>query len=314
LIKKPTIFACIPALNEQVSIAPVIIGVQKFVDQIFVCDDGSSDFTAEIALSLGAHLIRHQRNLGKGAALRSLFNAIEPFNPDIVVVVDADGQHNPGDIPKVIEPILEGEADFVVGSRFMDGRKLDAPFYRRFGLRIINSLTTSGIKDTQSGLRAFSRKALEVVEKSESNGYGVETEQVSLAKKFGLRVREVPVNTKYGGGLITSKKNPVSHGLEIISTIIRLVTEDRPLWALGVPACVALIVSMVSGYYLLFYYGGDGYFSIPWAFLFFFDFLLTILLSVSALFLYSIKRVIRKFDESIELLNKREQKAVQEST
>jgi ABC-type transport system involved in cytochrome bd biosynthesis fused ATPase/permease subunit len=126
-------------------------------------------------------------------------------------------------------------------------------------------------------------------------------------------VLEVPVEMKYTGGLITSKKNPFSHGLEIISTIIRLITEERPLLTLGVPACVAFSVSMVSGI-ALFYYGVDGYFSIPWALLSIFTFILTILLSVSALFLYSIQRLTKKFNESIESLNKREQKAVQEST
>ena len=310
--KKPTIFACIPALNEQATITPILINVSKFVDEIYVCDDGSADITAELAISFGAHLIRHQSNLGKGAALKSLFKAIEPFNPDIIVVLDADGQHNPQDIPKIIEPILKREADFVIGSRFIDGSSLNAPFYRRFGLHIINGLILSSIKDTQSGLRAFSRKALEVVTKAESNGFGVETEQISLAKKCGLKIVEVPVKMLYGGALITSKKNPISHGFEILYTIFRLSIKDNPSFTLGVFASTMFGASIISGYYLLLYYNTDGIISITLGLLFFINFTLGILLGISALFLQSMQRLTLKIGEIVHSLNTSEKKKVEE--
>jgi len=118
---KPFIIACIPAYNEEATIAKVIIQTQKYVDKIIVCDDGSSDLTGLIAERLGAEVIRHERNLGKGAALRSLFKKAKELKAEIIVTLDADFQHDAADIPKLIKPILDGEADVVVGSRYFKG-------------------------------------------------------------------------------------------------------------------------------------------------------------------------------------------------
>lgn len=312
-LHKPIIFACIPALNEQLTIGSIIAQAMKFVDEIFVCDDGSMDSTAELSISLGAKLIRHQRNLGKGAALRSLFEAVEPLNPDVVVMLDGDGQHDPNEIPKIIEPILVGEADFVIGSRFLSGSIKKVPIYRRFGLRVINMLTRSGVEDTQSGFRAFSRKALEVVVKTESDGFGVETEQISLAKKFGLSITEVPVKMYYGGSLITSKKNPISQGFEVLYTIFRLLATDKPSFTLGILASITFMASVVSGYYLLLYNNNIGYLSTSWLLLFFITFTLGILLSISALFLQSMKSLTRKISEIFDSLKDTEHKKIEES-
>jgi glycosyltransferase involved in cell wall biosynthesis len=303
--KKPLVVACIPAYNEMATIGWMIVETRKFVDAIIVCDDGSFDFTYDIACGLGVNVIKNEKNMGKGYSLKRLFSRALELEPDVVVMLDSDGQHDPNYIPKLIEPILKGEADVVIGSRYMDGSIKNAPYYRRIGLRLINNLRTSVVRDTQSGMRAFSGKALKVVNKTESDGYGVETEQISLAKKFGLRLLEVPIVVRYGNGLTTSKKNPFSHGLEILLTILRLVTEDRPLLFLGVPACLTLCVSIVSGYYLLFYYETKGVFSISWTLLFFFSFIIAILLGVSAIFLYSMQRLTKKFEERIESLNER---------
>jgi glycosyltransferase involved in cell wall biosynthesis len=227
IVKKLKIFACIPALNEEQTIGMIISQTMKFVDKVFVCDDGSTDLTAELSVSLGAHVIRHSKNIGKGAALKSLFRAVESLNPDIVVVIDGDGQHTPNEIPKIIEPIINGEADLVIGSRFLGESISNLPLYRRFGLLVISGLVRSGVKDSQSGLRAFSRKALEVVANTESNGFGVETEQIFLARKFMLKIVEVPTKMYYGGHLITSKKDPISHGFEIIFTTFCLLYQNR---------------------------------------------------------------------------------------
>ena len=144
ILDKPTIFACIPALNEELSIGFILSQTKKFVSEIFVCDDGSTDNTASQAATLGAYVISHPKNLGKGAALKTLFNAVEPLNPDVVVIIDGDGQHNPNEIPKLVEPVLQGEADFVIGSRFLDIKSVNLPLYRRFGIRVLNWLSASG--------------------------------------------------------------------------------------------------------------------------------------------------------------------------
>jgi DNA polymerase III delta prime subunit len=112
ILRKPIIFACIPALNEGLTLGSIIVQAMKYVDEVFVCDDGSIDSTAELSIAVGANVIRHQKNMGKGAALKSLFKTIEPLNPDIVVLLDGDGQHNPDEIPKIIEPIQSRCAPF----------------------------------------------------------------------------------------------------------------------------------------------------------------------------------------------------------
>ena len=157
---KPLVIACMPAYNEEKAIGPVILEVRKYVDEIFVCDDGSSDHTKDLAEALHAIVVMHETNKGKGASKRDLIRVAKKYNPDATVFIDADGQHDPADIPRLVEPILSGEADFVIGSRFIDEGTSDAPFYRRMGLWMFDRATdTSGkIRDTQSGYRAFSNR------------------------------------------------------------------------------------------------------------------------------------------------------------
>ncbi len=244
---RPFVVACIPAYHEEASIAKVLLGVRGYVDEVVVCDDGSNDSTGVIAEALGAKLIKHKSNKGKGVALRDLFLAAIRSEADIVVTIDADGQHHPTDIPKLVKPILEGKADVVVGSRFVPGGKSDAPIYRRFGLSLFNGNGKNDVHDTQSGLRAFSSKALGVVVNAEADGFGVETEQLTLAKKYGLRVLEVPVEILYNGVGKTSKMNPILHGVEIIGTMLRLITEEKPLIFFGLPAFACAVVGFYFG-------------------------------------------------------------------
>ena len=221
----------IPAYNEEKSLSKVIIQTMKYVTKVIVCDDGSTDMTAEIAENLGAITLRHKKNRGKGAALRTIFNYVKPLYPDIVITIDADGQHNCREITKLIQPILENKADMVIGSRYLNRSKMDAPLYRRFGLYVINWLINNvnkiPIKDTQCGFRAYNRKALETVSKLKVNGYDVETEQLNAVFKRRLRVTEVPVTVKYKGIEKASKKSPLKHGSEIITNIFKKAIELR---------------------------------------------------------------------------------------
>ena len=296
--RKPFIIACIPAFKEEASIAKVIVKALRHVDKVIVCDDGSPDMTAEIAERLGAEVIRHERNMGKGAALRELFRMAKKLNPDIVVMLDADGQHDPDEIPKLVEPLEKGAADLVIGSRYVKGAKTDAPLYRRLGLKVINffsrKLVKSAVKDTQSGFRAFTLKALEELEDAESEGFGIESEQIALAVKKGLRVVEVPVTIRYKGLSKTSKKQSLLHGGEIIAIILRLVVEERPLLCLGVPGCILILIAMALGTYLLLLFNTTRYFSIPIAILALGASLMGITLIIAALMLYGLNRVIRR--------------------
>jgi len=296
--KKPKIVACIPAYNEEKYIAKVILQAKPYVDEIIVCNDGSTDMTEEIAKALGATVINHPENMGKGAAIKALFKEALKHEPDIIVCLDADGQHDPKQIPIIIQPILDGEADFVIGSRYVKGANMDAPAYRRVGLNIINilnrKLLKTSIKDTQSGFRAFNRKALKEMQNLESMGYGVENEQIAIAKIKNLKVKEVPITIKYKGLENTSKKTPITHASEIISLILRLTIEQKPLLYLGLPGTVLILIGILLSAYLLWIFNATRYFSVPIALITIGALFMGTMLFITALILYTITRLMKK--------------------
>ena len=253
--EKPFVVACIPAFNEEKTIAKVVIETMKYAGKVVVADDGSTDMTGVIAVKLGADVISHDKNMGKGVALRSACSRAIELNPDVVVTLDADGQHEPDQIPVLVRPIIDGEADIVVGSRYVNGSFSDIPAYRRMGLELVNWLSRRAVnlkaKDSQSGFRAYSLKALRVASFSESNGYGVDSESLALAAKEGLRIVEVPITVKYNLPVKTSKKTPLAHGMEIVSSILKVIIEDRPLLFLGVPGIFALMIGVFFGIWIV---------------------------------------------------------------
>jgi len=263
--------AVIPAYNEEYSIAKVILGTKRYVDRVIVCDDGSKDMTSVIAEELGATVVRHGENRGKGEALRTLYKEIAELNPDIIITVDGDGQHNPDQIPMLVKPIEAGDSDVVLGSRYVDGGRMDAPFYRKFGLRVINYLykKVAGlkVKDTQCGFRAYSRKAFEFLMQGDEKGYGIEGEQLVLASRNGIRLTEVPISVRYNGLGVTSKKSALLHGADLIATLFRLAVEKKPLKYFGFPGIGLTFIGAVLGLYLLLMFSVTGDVGIPMAIL-----------------------------------------------
>ena len=165
-LQTPLIIVGIPAFNEEKTIASVVLGAQKHAHIVIVCDDGSADLTGEIALRLGAVVVRHERNLGYGAALHSLFKRAKELNADILVTLDSDGQHDPAQVPILVKPIEEGLAEVVLGSRFKDKNgTADMPAYRQLGIKVITKLSNgsgkNSVSDAQSGFRAYSKLAIE---------------------------------------------------------------------------------------------------------------------------------------------------------
>ena len=255
------IIAGIPAYNEEKTIAKVILLAQKHVDAVVVCDDGSQDLTAEIAQKLGAIVIKHEKNLGYGAAIQTLFEKARALNADLLLTVDADEQHDAEEIPKLIQPILENKADIVIGSRFLQ-RNSGMPFYRRFGIKVLTKMTNSSrqkgaVTDAQCGFRAYNRKAIESLVLYE-NGMGVSAEVLLEARAQGLVVAEVPVEVRYKG-LETSTYNPLKHGLDVVSSIIRLVVEERPLIYLGIPGALFLCIGAFFGLWTLQIFATKGH-------------------------------------------------------
>lgn len=244
----PMIIAAIPAYNEEDTIAKVVVKAYKYVDKVVVVDDGSIDMTADIAERLGALVIRHPRNIGYGAALASCFKEAKRLGADILITLDADGQHDPDDIPKLLNPLLEGSADIVIGSRFI-GEVQEIPKYRRAGIKIITKLTEDaarlGIKDAQSGFRAYNRKAIEKLSPTE-RGMGASIELLVMASENDLRITEIPISIKYKG-LEASTQNPIVHGLDLLFSILRQASIRRPALFYGVPAIISLAIGIIFG-------------------------------------------------------------------
>jgi glycosyltransferase involved in cell wall biosynthesis len=247
-MRKPTLAAAIPAYNEAATIGSVVLKAKKHVDRVLVVDDGSSDATAEIASLAGAEVLKHEQNLGKGVALKAAFNWAIREDVDVLVTLDADGQHNPDEIPSLVKPVLDGIADVVNGSRFL-GRKSVTPGYRRLGQNVLTKATNIGgslrITDSQNGFRAFSKKTFKAF-KFRTPGMGIESEMLLDLAKKGYRILEVPVSCKYDVER-PSKKNPLSHGISVLLTIISYVSTDRPLTFFGIPGFISLLIGIYLG-------------------------------------------------------------------
>jgi len=251
---KPFVVVGIPAFNEEKTIARVVLQSQKYAGEVVVCDDGSTDYTAEIAERLGADVIRNGRNLGYGAAIRCLFKRARELGADALVTLDADGQHDPREIPNVLKPIVDDVADVVIGSRFVDEHLVSTmPWYRKAGVKFITKLVNNtekySVKDAQSGFRAYSRKSLATLSLFE-NGMGASVEILINAGKNGLRICEVPSTCNYRG-VEGSTHNPVKHSVDVVMSIVRLVVEEKPLMMLGMPGILCLIVGAVFGLWML---------------------------------------------------------------
>lgn len=249
------IIACIPAYNEERDLGPVAIKASKFVDRVIVCDDGSTDLTSEVARRLGCDLIVHSRRLGKGVALKDLFEKALDLGGDVIVTLDGDGQHHPENIPALVAPIMGGDADLVVGSRFIS--KSDAvPFHKVIGNSVLTSFTRllssdsfRDLTDSQSGFRAYSRKVLEYVKILEE-GMGADSEILISASGGAFKVVEVPVSVTYNGRE-GSTFGPVHHSLSVLNSLIKIASEQKPLLYFGLPGLIMILAGLFMGFRVL---------------------------------------------------------------
>jgi glycosyltransferase involved in cell wall biosynthesis len=247
----------IPAYNEQISIGSVVLKAKQYVDRVIVVDDGSSDKTVEIGELAGAEVISHQTNMGKGIAFKTGFKAAE--DSDIIVTLDGDGQHHPSDIPKIINPIIDGEADIVNGSRYLNGKEKNTPVYRRVGQTVLDKATNfnarSNITDSQSGFRAFAKHTIPAF-RFDQTGYGIESEMLIEASKAGFKIKEVEIGVRYD--VNSSKLNPVSHGVGVLVKILQDMEFNRPLYYFTFPGLIMIIIGLLSGMLFFADYLGGG--------------------------------------------------------
>ena len=285
----------IPAFNEEKNIASIITKLSTIADTILVCDDGSTDLTATIAKKIGAIVIKHEKNLGYGAAIRSLFLKAKDLDGDILVTFDADGQHRIDDIKNVIKPIVNQEADLAIGSRFLDESEKEVPQYRKVGIKVITKITNASIKkqltDSQSGFRAYSRKIISELNPSET-GMGVSTEILIKASSKDFRIAEVPIKIIYEGN--TSTHNPITHGSSVIISTIKYTSLQRPLTFYGIPSIIFLILGGVFSYLAIQFYVEVGRLNTNLTIISASTVLIGVVLLITAILLFSLVSIVRE--------------------
>jgi len=254
---QPKILVVMPAYNEERYIGSVILKVQQYADKVIVLDDGSTDGTSEIARLAGATVMRHEENKGYGAAIQSLLAEAKKKSPDILIILDADSQHNPDEIPSLIKPIISEGFDLVIGSR--QHQRLNIPLYRRVGQKALSyfSRFLSGEKvfDSESGFRAFSPKAVAEL-KLKQCGFAIQAEMIADAAEKGLKVTEVPISviyTKDGSTL-----NPIRHGLGVLARILAMISERRPLFFFGLGGSILVAFGLIAGVRTLYLFSNQG--------------------------------------------------------
>jgi len=210
--------AVIPAYNEEKHIQKVIAKTKTFVDEIIVVDDGSKDATLLLAKALNVTVLKHKTNLGKGAALKTGCEAAKMLNADVIITLDADGQHRPEDIPHLLEKLQKENLDIVFGVRPMNKKM---PGFKKMGNKFLSLITSffSGIKltDTQCGLRAFKTNILDKI-MWQARDYYVETEMIINAGKNQLKYASAPITTIY---LDHYKGTTIIDGFKIFLKILK---------------------------------------------------------------------------------------------
>lgn len=297
MIYKPTLLklVCIPAYNEERNIAKIVQQCLIHSDKVVVCDDGSDDMTSLEAEKAGAIVLRHTKNQGKGAALKTLFNFSKELHPDIMVTIDGDGQFLPEEIDKLIKPITDDNYDVVIGYRFDNATEM--PSYRKAGNKILDRITNMvsnlPFRDTQSGFRAYSRKAINLIEFT-TDGFGADSEILIDASKKGLKISEVKVNVIYDTGGKTSTKNPIVHSGDVISSLVELIALKHPLKFLGIPGFILTMLGIAYSVYVVSLFNETRYFSIPSTLVTLGSLVIGLILIMMAVVLFSIVRTSKR--------------------
>mgnify|MGYP001212322926 CR=1 FL=1 len=213
----------IPAFNEEKNIGAIITKLKKISDSIIVCDDGSTDLTAEISKGLGAIVVSHSKNQGYGDAIKSIFLEAKKIDTDVLVTFDADGQHSVEDAKIFAYEILKSESDIIFGSRFLEHSE-NIPFLKKTVLtlasKITNLFSKMELTDTHNGMKAIKKDSLAKIN-IEIDGYAFESELIQCVSKKNLKYSELPTNIVYTE-YSKAKGQSLMNGFIILEDLIKL--------------------------------------------------------------------------------------------
>jgi glycosyltransferase involved in cell wall biosynthesis len=244
------LIAVIPAYNEELVIGSVVLRTRQYVERVIVVDDGSNDRTSEVAKLAGAEVIRLDFNTGKAYALLLGLRHARETGCTVAVMLDADGQHDPKEIPRLAGMVLKGKADLVIGSRFLSISNT-IPAYRMLGQKTLDLFTNmsakSKVTDSQSGYRAISSEGLDNLD-FKSEGYNVESDMINHFSQLGLSIVEIPISTSYDVPH-KHKKNPLTHGMGVLTRLINLIGYKRPLLTFGFVGAFFVTAGIATGFF-----------------------------------------------------------------
>jgi glycosyltransferase involved in cell wall biosynthesis len=265
------VLCAIPAFDEEVAIGSVVLRARRHVDEVLVVDDGSKDRTAEVARLAGATVLSHGTNKGKGEAYRNYWKYAVDNGFDALVTLDGDGQHDADEIPLLLHRLRQGD-DFVIGARWGDTTEM--PLWRKLGKRVLDfgtaaaaesgSASVSGgpkLTDSQSGFRAYSRKALLAIEPHQS-GFSVESQLLMEAHQAGLRIGETRIHCRYD--VEGSTLGSFTHASGVLNDILFQVGVRHPLLYLSLPGLAFVVGGLLAGLWTAYLYAATGYFSLGW--------------------------------------------------
>ena len=294
----PETLVAIPAYNEARTIGAVVSAAREHADAVLVIDDGSDDDTALEAERAGATVIEHDVNSGYGASLQTAFQAADRRHAEHLVILDGDGQHDPADVPDLVAPLRNGDADVTIGSRFAPGSETELPIYRRIGIGIVNLMTNlslgvvrsrSWVADTQSGFRAYDRRAVKTLAADGEIGDRMcaSTDILYHAHHSDYDIAEVGTTIDYDVK-DASSHGAVSHGIHLVMNIVKTVERDRPITFLGLPGFLLSFVGLGFGYWTISNFLNTGVFPIGLAVTSMFFVLIGIFACFSAVMLHAL--------------------------
>ncbi len=279
MLQRHRVVVIIPAFNEERFIGSVVLKVLQFPVAAIVVDDGSTDATAQVAKAAGAVVVRHEQNKGKGEALNTGIREARDMHPDAVVVIDGDGQHLVRELPVLASPVLNDDADIVIGSRYLQNTS-NTPAHRRFGHIFFNLLTrlTSQVQvsDSQSGYRAFSPRAINT-DLFLSSDFTVESEMQFFAREHHLRIKEVPITIQYKD---LPKRSAFRQGVIVLNGILHLIGQYRPLLFFGLPGVIIMLGGFTLGFVVIDIYRKVAQLAVGYA-------MISVLLSMVGMLLFS---------------------------